>query len=75
MKSLRTRIINIIGNFGISFFAPFVGVDVGPMLFHLPAVDLGMALIIALISALFVTGMSISREMADYGVERKKRDG
>jgi len=59
-------IARIGGNFGVSFFSPLVSGNVADTLF-----DIGMTfeqtLIIALISSLFVTGLTISRELEKFG--------
>ena len=71
MTFLR-RTIRILGNFGISFFGPLISTNIASSFFkHNMTFD--ETLIISLISALFVTGLSISREAVDWGSENAKK--
>lgn len=62
----KRAVAKVFGNFGVSFFSPLVGGNVAETMF-----DIGFTfeqlLIIALFSALFVTGLSISKEAVDWG--------
>jgi hypothetical protein len=56
----------ILGNFGVSFFSPLVGGNIAETMF-----DIGFSfeqiVIIALFSAMFVTGLSVSKEAVRWG--------
>jgi len=60
----------ISGNFGVSFFSPLVGGNVAESIYDV-GVSFEMSIVIALISAAFVTGLAISKEAAEWG----KQDG
>jgi hypothetical protein len=64
----------ILGNFGISFFSPLVGGNIAESIYNV-GLTFEMSLTIAAISALFVTGLSISKEAAEWGKQTngKKR--
>ena len=55
----------IIGNFGIAFFSPLVGGNVAETLFNL-SLTFGQTVIIAFFSAIFVSGLSISKEAVEW---------
>jgi len=55
----------IIGNFGIAFFSPLVGGNVAETLFEL-SLTFQQTLIIAFFSAIFVSGLSISKEAVEW---------
>lgn len=59
-------IARVIGNFGISYFSPLVGGNIAESIYDM-GLTLEMSMTIAAISALFVTGLSISKEVADWG--------
>ena len=64
-------LIRIFGNFGVSFFSPLVGGNIAETMF-----DIGFTfeqiIIIALFSAIFVTGLSISKEAVEWSQNGKK---
>ena len=66
LKKIAARIF---GNFGVSFFSPLVSGNIAETVF-----DMGLTfeqmLVIALISSVFVTGLTISRELEKYGKSR-----
>ena len=64
--------VRIGGNFGISFFSPLVGGNVAESIYDI-GLTFEMSLVIAFISALFVTGLSISKEAAEWGRNGKKK--
>lgn len=55
----------IIGNFGIAFFSPLVGGNVAETLFDL-SLTFQQTVIIAFFSAIFVSGLSISKEAVEW---------
>ena len=59
-------IARIAGNFGVSFFSPLVGGNVAESIYDV-GLSFEMSLLIAFISAIFVTGLSISKETAEWG--------
>ena len=68
--SLLRPVARIGGNFGISFFSPLVGGNVAESIYNI-GLPFEMAVAIAFISAVFVTGLSISKEASEWG----KRNG
>ena len=64
--------VRIGGNFGISFFSPLVGGNVAESIYDI-GLTFEMSIVIAFISALFVTGLSISKEAAEWGRNGKKK--
>ncbi len=68
---MRSRAIaRILGNFGIAFFSPLIGIDVGKSLYGI-GMPLEQTLIISLIAASFTSGLAISKEAVEYGRIRK----
>lgn len=65
MNSKRA-VARIFGNFGIAFFSPLVGGNVADTIFNVNMTFTQM-LIIAVISAIFTTGLAVSKEVAEYG--------
>ena len=68
--SLLRPVARIGGNFGISFFSPLVGGNVAESIYDI-GLTFEMSIAIAFISAVFVTGLSISKEASEWG----KRNG
>ncbi len=66
MKKIASRIF---GNFGVSFFSPLVSGNIAETVFEI-GLTFEQTLIIALISSVFVTGLTISRELEKYGKSR-----
>ena len=64
--------VRISGNFGISFFSPLVGGNVAESIYDI-GLTFEMSIVIAFISALFVTGLSISKEASEWGKNGKKK--
>jgi len=64
--------VRIAGNFGISFFSPLVGGNVAESIYDI-GLTFEMSIVIAFISALFVTGLSISKEASEWGKNGKKK--
>ena len=60
------------GNFGISFFSPLVGGNVAESIYDI-GLTFEMSLMIAFVSAIFVTGLSISKEAAEWGKNGKNK--
>lgn len=57
------------GNFGVSFFSPLVSGNIAETVFNM-GLTFEQTLIIALISSVFVTGLTVSRELEKYGKSR-----
>ena len=66
MKKVAARIL---GNFGVSFFSPLVSGNIAETVFDM-GLTFEQTLIIALISSIFVTGLTISRELEKFGKSR-----
>tara|TARA_B100000029_G_scaffold269132_2_gene264488 strand:+ start:5411 stop:5632 length:222 start_codon:yes stop_codon:yes gene_type:complete len=62
----------ISGNFGVSFFSPLVGGNVAESIYDV-GVSFEMSIVIALISAAFVTGLAISKEASEWGKQNDKK--
>lgn len=62
---LQKIIAKLLGNFGIAFFSPLVGGNVAETLFEL-SLTFNQTLIIAFFSAIFVTGLAISKEAVEW---------
>jgi len=60
------------GNFGISFFSPLVGGNVAESIYDI-GLTFDMSIVIAFISAIFVTGLSISKEVSEWGKNGKSK--
>jgi len=60
----------VFGNFGIAFFSPLVGGNIAETIFDM-SITITQLLIISLISAIFVTGLAISKELAEWGRGRQ----
>lgn len=58
-------IAKLLGNFGIAFFSPLVGGNVAETLFEL-SLTFNQTLIIAFFSAIFVTGLAVSKEAVEW---------
>jgi len=66
--SHRRRIARILGNFGVSFLSPLASINIGTALLHnTTGIPFSETVLISLISAMIITGLSISREAIDYG--------
>tara|TARA_B100001750_G_scaffold247870_2_gene275300 strand:- start:339 stop:557 length:219 start_codon:yes stop_codon:yes gene_type:complete len=65
-NKIKKGIARIAGNFGISFFSPLVGGNAAELLFDVN-LTFQMILWISFFSALFVTGLSISKEAVEWG--------
>ena len=66
MKKVAARIL---GNFGLSFFSPLVSGNIAETVFNM-GLTFEQTLIIALISSVFVTGLTVSRELEKFGKSR-----
>lgn len=58
--------MRITGNWGMSFFSPLVSQNVAQSYFSIP-ISFEQTIVISLLSSLFVTGLSVSRELEKYG--------
>ena len=72
VDDIQKGIARIVGNFGVSFFSPLVGGNVAESIYDV-GMTFDMTLMIAAISALFVTGLSISKEASEWGKNGKKK--
>lgn len=68
--SRMKAITRILGNFGISFFSPLVGSNIADNILNVDMTFKQM-IAVAFISALFITGLSISKEAVEYGKKWK----
>ena len=59
----------VLGNLGVSFFTPLVGVNVAESIYDI-GIEFEQALVIAAIAALFNTGLILAREAKYYGEKR-----
>ena len=66
MKKVAARIL---GNFGVSFFSPLISGNIAETVFNM-GLTFEQTLIIALISSVFVTGLTVSRELEKFGKSR-----
>jgi len=71
MVSGKRVVARLLGNFGISFFSPLVSGNIAVTMFDI-AISFNDTLIIAGLSAIFVTGLAMSKELRDWG--RSKPD-
>ena len=62
----KFHIYKILGNFGVSFFTPITGTGISNMITQDP-IGLVQALYISGITSVFVTGISIMKELKEYG--------
>lgn len=68
----KKSIARMVGNFGVSFFSPLVGTNAAELVFNV-GFTMEMAVIIAFFSALFITGLSISKEAVEWGKNGKEK--
>ena len=66
MSSYFRVISRILGNFGVSFFSPLVGTNAAELVFNV-GFTMEMAVVIAFFSAVFITGLSVSKEAVAWG--------
>ena len=64
-KKIQRGIVKIIGNFGISFFSPLAGGNLAETMFNYN-MTLEQIVVLSLFSAIFVTGLSISKEAVEW---------
>ena len=75
-KKVQRGIVKIIGNFGISFFSPLAGGNLAETMFDYN-MTLEQIVVLSLFSAIFVTGLSISKEAVEWSRDddyEKKED-
>ena len=65
-------VYRILGNFGVGFSSPFVGNNIGEVLYNY-GFTIDQVLTIALLGAIFTTTLSISKEALELGRERWAR--
>lgn len=72
MKTSRwTRlIVRAFGNFGIAFFSPLVGGNLAETMFNLN-MTIEQLVVISFFSAIFVTGLSVSRQAVEWSKEKE----
>ncbi|MDC3257215.1 hypothetical protein OAU44_00405 [bacterium] len=66
----RRILARVAGNFGISFFSPLISGNLAEQIFEM-GISFEDTLIIAGLSSIFVTGYTMSKELRDWGRERK----
>jgi|TARA_R110000751_G_scaffold33366_3_gene83288 hypothetical protein len=66
---MKKVVARILGNFGVSFFSPLVSGNIAETVFNM-GLTFEQTLIIALISSVFVTGLTVSRELEKFGKSR-----
>lgn len=66
MVSGKRVIARLVGNFGISFFSPLVSGNIAVAMFDI-GISFQETLIIAGLSSIFVTGLTMSKELRDWG--------
>lgn len=62
---MNKYLINVIGNFGVSFLSPLISGNVASNIFNLD-IEFHKILVISAISALFITMLSVSREAQEW---------
>lgn len=62
---MNKYVVNVLGNFGVSFFSPLVAGNIADSLFDL-GVELDKILVISAVSALFITMLSVSKEASEW---------
>lgn len=67
---IKKILARIIGNFGISFFSPLVSGNLSEQIFQM-GISFEDTLIISGLSSIFVTGYTMSKELRDWGKQRK----
>ena len=72
MTMIRPRrvLARVAGNFGISFFSPLISGNLAEQIFEM-GISFEDTLIIAGLSSIFVTGYTMSKELRDWGREKK----
>jgi hypothetical protein len=66
---MKKVVARILGTFGVSFFSPLVSGNIAETVFNM-GLTFEQTLIIALISSVFVTGLTVSRELEKFGKSR-----
>lgn len=67
---IKRSIAKHLGNFGIAFFSPLVGGNLAETMFNLN-MTIEQLVIISFFSALFVTGLSISKQAVEWSKNGK----
>jgi hypothetical protein len=67
---IKKILARIVGNFGISFFSPLVSGNLSEQIFEI-GISFNDTLIISGLSSLFVTGYTMSKELRDWGKQRR----
>lgn len=68
---LTKLLVKAVGNFGVAFFSPLVGGNLAETMFNLN-MTLDQLVYISFFSALFVTGLSVSKQAVEWSNEKKK---
>lgn len=63
--TLEKRLARVAANFGISFFTPLIGINIGNSILQTQDIFL-ITILQALLSAAIYTGLSVSREVSDW---------
>ena len=67
---MKKAVARVLGNFGVSFFSPLISVSIADNLYNI-GFTIEQMLAISLISAVFVTGLTLSRELEKYGKSKR----
>ena len=72
MTMIRPKriIARVVGNFGVSFFSPLISGNIAEQIFEM-GISFEDTLIIAGLSSIFVTGYTMSKELRDWGREKR----
>jgi hypothetical protein len=71
----KKPVARVVGNFGISFFTPLASINIAKALFEVSdGLDFYQTVIASLLAAIITAGLSISREAAEYGLRKERRD-
>jgi hypothetical protein len=73
MVSGKRVVARLLGNFGISFFSPLVSGNIADQIFEI-GISFEDTLVIAGLSAIFVTGLAMSKELRDWGRSKPASD-
>lgn len=66
---MNKMVARLLGNFGVSFFSPLVSGNIAESAFDV-GITFEQTILIALLSSIFVTGLTVSRELEKIGRKR-----
>lgn len=70
-QSIKRRIAKVIGNFGVGFFTPLTSISIAGAYFGSLHMDFWTQIGTALVGALLMMGLSVSRELLDYAAGKR----